>query len=120
MADSLGNRLTNVRKMRKLSLKRAADAAEISTAYLQKLEHGQVQTPSPNILYRLSQTLRVPYAELMKLAGYVVPKSSARRTPVGGGLLGHALRNEDLTEDEAEALTRYLDWYRHDNASGSQ
>jgi transcriptional regulator with XRE-family HTH domain len=113
MAPSgLGSRLRLVRELRRLSLSAVATAAGISTAYLQKLEAGAVRQPSPNVLHQLSEALDIDYSELMRLAGYVVPtaddKVSARRP----NELRYALSSEELTEEEAQELARYLDWFR--------
>jgi transcriptional regulator with XRE-family HTH domain len=115
---TLGERLRRVRTMRGLSLREAAERARISPAYLQKLERGQVQSPSPNHLYKLAKELKVSYSDLMKLAGYVVPRGSSQRTALGGGMLAHALSSEELTEQEADALANYLAWYRSEQRSG--
>lgn len=98
-------------------MRQAAEGAKISAAYLQKLERDQVQSPSPNVLYSLAKELNVSYSELMKLAGYVVPKGSGRRTALGGGMLAHALSSEDLSEREAEELAKYLAWFRSQQPS---
>jgi transcriptional regulator with XRE-family HTH domain len=108
----LGTRLRRVREMRDMSMRKVAEDAGISTAYLQKLERGEVNAPSPHILHALSETLNIPYSQLMQLAGYVVPSGSDARANV----LAHALSSEDLTEEEAAALASYLAWYRHDKA----
>jgi transcriptional regulator with XRE-family HTH domain len=102
----LGERLRRARKRR--SLTEVAAAAKISTAYLQKLEAGAVKQPSPNVLHQLADALPVSYAELMQLAGYVVPgeRPSARNE------LRYALSSEELTDEEARELAEYLDWYR--------
>jgi len=57
--------------MKGLPLKAVAEPAEISAMYLQKLERGEVQDPSPHVLHRLSEQLGLNYAEAMRLAGYV-------------------------------------------------
>lgn len=112
-ADELGDRLRQVRKMRGWSLRETAERAEISPAYLQKLESGQVQGPSPHMLHSLAEHLRVPYSNLMELAGYVVPGDSEERRGLPGvNTLAYALSSEDLSESEAEALAQYLAWYR--------
>lgn len=116
-ADELGTRLRQVREMRGWSLRDTAEKADISSAYLQKLERGQVQSPSPNMLYALSQPLKIPYSELMKLAGYVVPRDARGRKPLGGSVLAHALSSEDLTPEEAEELAKYLAWFRSQQGS---
>ena len=52
---ALGQRLRRARGKRPLT--EVAAAAAISTAYLQKLEAGAVQQPSPNILNQLAEAL---------------------------------------------------------------
>ena len=51
----LGATLFDVRQPRKRSLKSVADQAEISPAYLQKLERGDVKSPSPHVLLALGE-----------------------------------------------------------------
>jgi HTH-type transcriptional regulator, competence development regulator len=112
----LGAQLQHVRKLRGLSLKAAAEPAKISAAYLQKLERGQVKSPSPNILYRLGMALDVPYATLMKAAGYIVPTGDKDRA-APSNVLSYALSSEKLSDDEADALALYLSWYRDNKAT---
>lgn len=114
--SALGEQLLGVRKLRGLSLKAAAEPAGISPAYLQKLERGQVKSPSPNVLFRLGEALNVPYATLMEAAGYVVPSGDKKRA-APARVLSYALSSEKLTDDEADALARYLSWYRDDRAN---
>jgi len=113
----LGRQLQRVRELKGWSLKRVAKPAEMSTAYLQKLERGEVRSPSPHKLYALSQVLEIPYESLMRLAGYVVPTETKATASEGVNLLLHALNSEELSADEAEALARYLSWYRHDKTT---
>jgi transcriptional regulator with XRE-family HTH domain len=118
-----GRQLREVRELRGLSLKGVADPADISAAYLQKLERGDVKDPSPHILHRLSGVLDVPYADLMRLANYVVPRDVRQEEASdseGINLLAHALNSkefEGLSAKELEELARYLRWYRHDRES---
>jgi transcriptional regulator with XRE-family HTH domain len=109
----LGMRLKTARGIREMSLREVAEGANISPAYLQKLEHGDVKSPSPHVLHSLAEVLKIPYSTVMQLAGYVVPSGSDGRANV----LAHALSSAELTEDEADALANYLAWYRHDKAS---
>jgi transcriptional regulator with XRE-family HTH domain len=108
-AERLGNRLRTARELKGKSLKAVAEPAEISTAYLLKLEKGQVESPSPHILHRLASELGIDYLDLMRKAGYVVSDSDAP----SGGALAHALSGEPLTEDEELALATYLKMYRN-------
>lgn len=109
----LGLRLRQVREMREMTLRQVAEAAQISPAYLHKLERGEVNAPSPHVLHAISEVLKIPYSQVMQLAGYVVPSDSDAKENV----LAHALSSEDLTEEEAAALASYLAWYRHDKSN---
>lgn len=111
---TLGWRLRRARGER--SLHAVAIPAEITPAYLQKLERNNVKKPSPNVLHALSEELDLPYDELMESAGYVVPSGDAGRVKENN-VLTYALSSEKLTEEEAAHLLEYLDWYRHKKAS---
>ena len=112
-ATDLGPHLRQKRELRGKSLNAIASAAGISVAYLQKLEAGGVKQPSPNILYQLAQALELDYAELMRLAGYIVPGDTRGTRRRRRNELTYALSSEELTDEEAKELARYLEWYRH-------
>ena len=86
----------------------AARAAAISPAYLSRLENDAVKKPSPHVLYQLSQALSVPYPELMRLGGYLMPGGPDQDAPE---TLNAALF-ADLTDDERNELADYLAWCR--------
>ena len=104
MTGKLGQELRNARRISGLSLKAAAEPAGISATYLQKLETGEVKTPSPNVLHGLSETLNVPYAGLMELAGYVVPD----RGEMAASPFEHAFAASDLTAAERSAVAAFV------------
>jgi len=108
MAPSIGNALRQAREVRELSAVDAARASGISPAYLSRLENDAVHKPSPHVLHRLSEALGLPYADLMRLSGYLVPGDIAGTTneAIGAALFAN------LTEDEREELLEYLAWYR--------
>ena len=112
-ATDLGVQLREIRVLRGMSLSAAARAAAISTAYLQKLEAGGVKQPSPKVLHQLAEALDLDYAAIMRLAGYVVPGATQGSSRRSRNRLIHSLGSEELTEEEARELARYLDWYRH-------
>lgn len=112
MPTALGDTLAAARDVQGRSLKAVAGAAEISTAYLQKLERGEVRKPSPHVLFGLAKALGVEYVDLMELAGYVVPKR--RGGDAGTNVLAQALNASGLTDEETDALARYLRFYRDD------
>jgi transcriptional regulator with XRE-family HTH domain len=109
--SELGVRLRSVRELRGLSLRGVAEPAGISPAYLQKLERGAVTSPSPHALYGVAEVLDTSYADLMALAGYPVP------APAGGPrkpmLIAGERSSEPLDDDEAQQLTEYLAFIRH-------
>jgi len=105
---TLGAVLKRARQLRVLTARDAARAANISGAYLSKLESDAVKKPSPQVLHSLSQALAVPYAELMRLSGYLVPGEPARSASDAATAALFA----DLTDDEKEELLEYLAWYR--------
>jgi len=108
LASSFGAMLKQAREVRELSAGDAARAAGISAAYLSKLENDAVKRPSPHVLHQLSEALTVPYAELMRLSGYLVPGEQERSV---ADTFGAALFS-NLTDDERDELLEYLAWYR--------
>ncbi|HEX3900137.1 MAG TPA: helix-turn-helix transcriptional regulator [Mycobacteriales bacterium] len=104
--EKLGETLRTIRELAEKSLKAVAEPAGISTAYLLKLEKGQVQNPSPHILHGLAEQLGVDYIDLMRVAGYVVPEQA------GASLIAQALNSKNVTDDEMRALAAYLDFIR--------
>lgn len=108
MAASIGAVLRQARHVRGLSGAEVARAAKISAAYLSKLENDSVKKPSPPVLLQLSEALAVPYADLMRLSGYLVPGEvgASPAATVSATLFA------DVTDDEREELLRYLAWYR--------
>jgi transcriptional regulator with XRE-family HTH domain len=114
LGSSFGAVVRQAREVRGLSGVDAAKAAGISAAYLSKLESDAVKRPSPHVLLQLSDALSVPYAELMRLSGYLVPGESEVKP---GESVGAALF-ADLTDDERDELLEYLAWYRARQRSG--
>lgn len=74
---TLGEALVGQRAAAARSLRAVAGAAGISVAYLRKLEHDEVRSPSPAVLHALAATLGLDYGRLMSLAGYAVPAGPA-------------------------------------------
>ena len=100
----LGRELLSARSAARRSLRNIGTAAEISAAYLQKLERGQVVEPSPRILRRLASVLGIDYQRLMVLAGYEV--SPGRRTH---NAFDARLADANLTQAEERAVAAFID-----------
>jgi hypothetical protein len=103
------------------SLRKAAQSAQISPAYLSQLEAGAVGDPSPRVLYGLAtvyaeaqaMTPDELYRVFMNKAGYVVPGESVSYYALKSSPLERALRaGMPITPTEQKALTEYLAWFR--------
>lgn len=108
----LGRRIKRAREIRGLSLAATAAAAGTSAAYVQKLERGEVKSPSPHRLLALADALEVPYAELMQLAGYEIPAAAPPRNREALAPTLMPLAAEEPTTAEVEDLTEYLRFRR--------
>jgi len=109
----LGNELRSARDAADRSLQAVAEPARISATYLQKLERGEVGTPSPHVLRRLGGVLGIPYLRLLSLAGYLSPDETRQvETDAGLRITGHPLRNRQLTPDEWRAVGAFIEYLK--------
>lgn len=90
------------------SLEAVAGPARISAAYLHKLEHGVVQSPSPRVLARVAHVLEVPYLHLMRLAGYLDEEQLAELQARSEGSAKHPLADQQLTSEEWREVGAYI------------
>ncbi len=105
---TLGEFLKSARNRKAMSLRDVERSSRISNGYLSLLESDAVRNPSPNFLYQLASIYEISYAELMSLAGYVVPKSegiAAGEAQSGGWM-------NDLTEEERNQVGTFVRFLR--------
>jgi transcriptional regulator with XRE-family HTH domain len=100
----LAHEISSARIAVRRSLRDVADEAEISAAYLQKLERGQVGEPSPRILKRIATTLNIKYGRLMECAGYEFPRDKQTSTPSNP-----VFAATSLTETEERAVAAFIE-----------
>jgi transcriptional regulator with XRE-family HTH domain len=116
----LGPHLTNIRAVKKMTLREVEEATgrEVSNAYLSQLETGKITRPSPNVLHALAKVYGVEYETLMEKAGYISPAAETKASAVlRSGRASHstpasALASEALTTEEEEKLLEYLAFLR--------
>jgi len=108
MLPELGTELRNARDQLGMSLQVVAETAKISAAYLQKLERGQVDTPSPHVLRRLGSSLGLPYMRLMGLAGYLDEAEVAEAGSREPSPSPHPLAGRKLTQEEWRAVGAFI------------
>lgn len=108
---TLGQELYRLRSLKGWTLREVEDRTKkrISNSYLYQLENDKVKAPSPNVLHELSVVYEASYPELMKLAGFVVPKSSPRASPTSASVAFDAL---NLTEDERNQVMDFIEFMR--------
>lgn len=100
----LARELAGARAAARRSLRDVAGASGISAAYLQKLERGQVEEPSPKILSRLAEQLGLDYRRLMELSGYEVPAPKRHLDALASKLASAA-----LTETEERSVAAFIE-----------
>ena len=108
MLTELGTELAMARQGKGASLDAVAEAAKISGAYLHKLEHGTVKSPSPRVLARIAVALDVDYLRLMELAGYLDEGQLAEAHLHQSSPKPHPLAGQKLTPDEWKAVGAFI------------
>ena len=108
MLVKLGTELKKARDQMGASLKAIADTANISTAYLQKLERGEVSSPSPHVLRRLASSLDLTYLGLMELAGYLDEEEREEARLRKAPQRAHPLAGQQLTPVEWRAVGAFI------------
>jgi transcriptional regulator with XRE-family HTH domain len=104
----LGNELRKAREGAGVSLESVAGPANISAAYLHKLERGAVHSPSPRVLARLAAVLEISYLHLMELAGYLDREQRAQARTHELSTRPHPLAGEQLTPQEWRAVAAFI------------
>lgn len=114
MLVELGRELHSLRKRHDRTLQAVADDAKISAAYLQKLERGQVNAPSPHVLRRLAAALDVAYLRLMALAGYLTEEETET-----GPTMPSALEHASLSAEEWRAVLAFVRFLEEERDRGT-
>jgi transcriptional regulator with XRE-family HTH domain len=108
MLIELGNELKKAREGKSLSLASVAEPANISAAYLHKLERGVINSPSPRVLARLAVVLEVSYLRLMEMAGYLDEEQLARVRLREPSPQPHPLADQQLAPEEWRAVGAFI------------
>lgn len=106
------NFLREWRLVRGLSVRKLASMSDVSGTYISDLESGKITDPSPRKLWRIAEALRVPYYDLMRAAGYIIPDPDSAAADPRGALAALLNLEHDLTEDERTALLDFFEYIR--------
>ncbi|MCG7377594.1 helix-turn-helix domain-containing protein [Paenibacillus sp. ACRSA] len=68
---AFGSYLKQLRELQGYSINQLADSAGISNSQISRIENGVRGVPKPATIRKLADALSVPYAEMMKQAGYM-------------------------------------------------
>ena len=109
MLKALGEELKRARESAGKSLERVASPANISTTYVQKLERGVVNSPSPRVLGRLAIVLELPYLRLMELAGYLDADQAVAARKRRPSPKAHPLDGAELTPEEWREVGDFIE-----------
>lgn len=77
MNDSFGGYLMKLRQSKKMSIRKLAMKSGVSAGYISNIETGKRNTPTPDSIKKLSQSLNVTYEEMMIQAGYMREQKDA-------------------------------------------
>lgn len=108
---TLGQELSRLRSLKGWTLRDVEEKTKkkVSNSYLYQLESGNVKEPSPNILHELAVVYGASYADLMRLAGFVVPSSTPDASNTQSSVAFNAL---DLTREETEEVMDFIEFLR--------
>ncbi len=112
MNEELAKRLSQLRKLKGVSLRQVETATGISNAYLSQLERGVATQPAPEKLRRLAEFFGIPYETLLEAAGYL-EQAPARVHRYGAAVekttpFQDAVQSANLTEKEQEMVIDYI------------
>jgi transcriptional regulator with XRE-family HTH domain len=108
---TLGGELGRLRKLKGWSLRDVEEKTKkrVSNSYLYQLENDNVKQPSPNILFALANIYGASYADLMQLAGFIVPTTNEGNARHQRSVAFNALA---LTADEEERVLDFVEFLR--------
>lgn len=113
MAESFGNRMHEIRKKKRVTLRKLSDYVGMSISYLSDIEHDRKRPPELEIVKKIEEFLAVDSGALISLASQIrkkVPQEFTKRMSMMPKLSEVLLRaDEDLTADQFEQLMDHIE-----------
>lgn len=78
---TFGEQLKKLREQRKLSVNQLAMYAGVSAAAISRIENGHRGVPKPTTIKKLADALKIPYEQLMDIAGYMTAGEIREQPP---------------------------------------
>ncbi|MBA4532558.1 helix-turn-helix domain-containing protein [Brevibacillus halotolerans] len=104
---SFGKYLKTKRKEKNLSMNKLGELTGITAMYISQLEGGKRVKPSIEILKKFSESLEIPYEDLMVAAGYIDPDDYVRMQNERDDI-EWSLIQQEIEKEEQKPL--YLDF----------
>ncbi|MVO98551.1 helix-turn-helix domain-containing protein [Paenibacillus lutrae] len=104
------DKLRDLRKLKGYTIRELADRSGVSAGYISQLENGNRNVPSPEVLMKLSEGLNIPYADLMKIAGYLESSDAQTLLPKTPVNLRRFLHDNDLIFDGIQLTDTDKEW----------
>lgn len=102
-AQRLGHLIQETRHSRKLSLRQLSSAAGIPRSTIERIEHGEIARPRPDLLSSLAEALTIPVADLYAIVNYTAPHDLPSFAPYLRARYG------DLPSAAVDELTHYFE-----------
>lgn len=108
--NHFGATLRLLRTAAGMGLRDLAERIGVSGAYISRIEHGHDPAPTPDRLVSIAQTLDIPAALLLELAGQTGPAVSSYvgRVPAAGALFME-IAKRNLTAPEIARVMAFMD-----------
>lgn len=118
---TFGVLLRELRESRGMTVNQLGIYSEVSPALISKIENGKRGTPKPDTIEKLAKGLKMPYEELMAVAGYVdegkeIPKNVTPYADIMKEIAdkypGVDLNDQDIRRKLMKVIDLVLDDYK--------
>lgn len=100
-AKEFGSYIRQLRNNKKMTIRQLELYSGVSNSYLSQLENGKRGIPSPDIIKKLSEGLKVSYTEMMIKAGYIDADPEN-------------MSDEEIDEELQELMSEMQVWYKNE------
>lgn len=105
-ANEFGLYIRKLRNEKEMTIRQLELYSGVSNSYLSQLENGKRGIPSPDIIKKISNGLKVDYNDLMIKAGYMDKELTSRKEI-------DSLSDEEVDEELKEFMSKLKVWYKN-------
>lgn len=100
-AKEFGSYIRQLRNNKEMTIRQLELYSGVSNSYLSQLENGKRGIPSPDIIKKLSEGLKVSYTEMMIKAGYIDADPED-------------MSDDEIDEELQELMNEMQVWYKNE------